>query len=169
MIKSISISAVILLCCALIESAILSNIAFLRAVPDLSLICVLYFSLHNGRVAGECTGFISGLFIDFLSAAPFGLNCLFRTVLGYLGGVFTKTFNTDGIIIPAVLGFCATIIKCLLILFIAFLFPSSVVKYNPFSMMFLFELCVNTVLTPVVFKILGIFKNIVVLNPENVI
>ena len=169
MIKSISISAVILLCCALIEAAILSNIAFLRAVPDLSLICVLYFSLHNGRVAGECTGFISGLFIDFLSAAPFGLNCLFRTVLGYLGGVFTKTFNTDGIIIPAVLGFCATIIKCLLILFIAFLFPSSVVKYNPFSMMFLFELCVNTVLTPVVFKILGIFKNIVVLNPENVI
>ena len=168
MIKSISISAVILLCCALIESAILSNIAFLRAVPDLSLICVLYFSLHNGR-SGECTGFISGLFIDFLSAAPFGLNCLFRTVLGYLGGVFTKTFNTDGIIIPAVLGFCATIIKCLLILFIAFLFPSSVVKYNPFSMMFLFELCANTVLTPVVFKILGIFKNIVVLNPENVI
>ncbi|MBQ3981821.1 MAG: rod shape-determining protein MreD, partial [Treponema sp.] len=73
------------------------------------------------------------------------------------------------IIIPAVLGFCATIIKCLLILFIAFLFPSSVVKYNPFSMMFLFELCANTVLTPVVFKILGIFKNIVVLNPENVI
>ena len=115
MIKSISISAVILLCCALIESAILSNIAFLRAVPDLSLICVLYFSLHNGRVSGECTGFISGLFIDFLSAAPFGLNCLFRTVLGYLGGVFTKTFNTDGIIIPAVLGFCATIIKCLFI------------------------------------------------------
>ncbi len=169
MIKSISISAVILLCCALIESAILSNIAFLRAVPDLSLICVLYFSLHNGRVSGECTGFISGLFIDFLSAAPFGLNCLFRTVLGYLGGVFTKTFNTDGIIIPAVLGFCATIIKCLLILSIAFLFPSSVVKYNPFSMMFLFELCANTVLTPVVFKILGIFKNIVVLNPENVI
>ena len=169
MIKSISISAVILLCCALIESAILSNIAFLRAVPDLSLICVLYFSLHNGRVSGECTGFISGLFIDFLSAAPFGLNCLFRTVLGYLGGVFTKTFNTDGIIIPAVLGFCATIIKCLLILFIAFLFPSSVVKYNPFSMMFLFELCANTVLTPVVFKILGIFKNIVELNPENVI
>ncbi|MBP5697667.1 MAG: rod shape-determining protein MreD [Treponema sp.] len=169
MIKSISISAVILLCCALIESAILSNIAFLMAIPDLSLICVLYFSLHNGRVVGESTGFISGLFIDFLSAAPMGLNCLFRTVLGYLGGVFTKTFNTEGIIIPAVLGFCATIIKCFLILFVAFLFPSSVMPYNPFSAMFLFELCANTILTPVMFKILGIFRNLVVLNPENVI
>ncbi|MBR3549504.1 MAG: rod shape-determining protein MreD [Treponema sp.] len=169
MIKTISISAIILLCCALIESAILSNIAFLRAVPDLSLICVLYFSLHNGRISGESTGFISGLFIDFLSAAPWGLNCLFRTVLGYLGGVFTKTFNTEGIIIPAVLGFCATIVKCLLILFIAFLFPSSVMPYNPFSSMFLFELCANTILTPIMFKILGIFKNLIVLNPENVI
>jgi len=169
MIKSISISAVILLCCALIESAILSNIAFFRAIPDLSLICVLYFSLHNGRLAGESTGFISGIFIDFLSAAPYGLNCLFRTILGYIGGIFTKTFNTDGIIIPAILGCCATILKSLLILFVAFLFPSSVVPYNPFSIMFLFELCANTILTPVLFKILGLFKNLVVLNPENVI
>lgn len=169
MIKSVLISSIILLFCSLIESAVLSNISLLPAVPDLCLICVLYFSLHNGKIAGECTGFISGLFLDFLSSAPFGLNCLLRTVLGYGGGIFAKIFNTDGILIPAVLGAGATAVKDVIILFISFLFPSSVVSYNPFSFMFLFELCANAFLTPIIFKLLGIFKNLIVLNPENVI
>ena len=104
MIKSFSLSVFILLVAALLESAILSNIAILPAIPDLSLICVLYFSLHNGKFIGETTGFVSGLFLDFLSGAPFGLNCLLRTLIGYIGGLFSRTVNSDGFFIAILLG-----------------------------------------------------------------
>src|SRR5574344_668618 len=169
MIKSFSVSTIIILCAALIESAVLANITVLPAVPDLVLICVLYFSIENGKLMGESTGFISGVFIDFLSACPFGLNCLLRTIIGFVGGMFNKTLNTDGFFIPALLGFCATLIKALLLWLFSFLYPSSVVAYNPFTLLFLFELLFNTVLTPFVFKFLSLFRNTIILKPETII
>lgn len=169
MIKSFSISTVIILCAALIESAVLANITVLPAVPDIVLLCVLFFSIENGKLMGESTGFISGVFLDFLSACPFGLNCLLRTIIGFVGGMFNKTLNTDGFFIPALLGFCATIIKALLLWLFSFLYPSSVVAYNPFTLLFLFELLFNTVLTPFVFKFLSLFRNTIILKPETII
>src|SRR5574344_2608357 len=117
MIKSFSVSTIIILCAALIESAVLANITVLPAVPDIVLICVLFFSIENGKLLVETTGFVSGLFLDFISASPFGLNCLLRTILGYVGGLFNKTFNTDGFFIPSLLGLCTTISKALLLWF----------------------------------------------------
>jgi len=169
MLKSFSISTLILLCATLIESAVLSNITILPAIPDIVLICVLYFSIENGKLMGESTGFISGFFLDFLSACPFGLNCILRTIIGYIGGLFNKTINTDGFFIPALLGLCATIIKALLLWLISILYPSSVLSYNPFTFSFLFELVINTILTPLIFKFLGLFHNSILLKPETVI
>ena len=60
MTKSVFISAFILFCTALVETAILSNITVLPAVPDLLLLCSVYLSLLNGRGTGEADGFISG-------------------------------------------------------------------------------------------------------------
>ena len=169
MIKVFASVALILLCSALTEAAILSNITVLPCVPDISLICVLYISMHNGRLLGETTGFLSGLFLDFLSAAPFGLNCLYRTVIGFIGGMFNKTINTEGIIVPALLGFLATLLKALMIAVISMLYPNTVLSYNIFSWMFLIELGINTVLTPIIFKLLSLFKNFILLKPEKVV
>ena len=44
-------------------------------------------------------GFFSGMFIDFLSGAPFGFNCLFRTVIGYIAGFLNQNINYTGFII----------------------------------------------------------------------
>ena len=71
MILAFLLSTFILLISSLVQSAILSNMTFLPAVPDLCLICVLYFSLHNGKLFGEVNGFLSGVFLDFLSAIRF--------------------------------------------------------------------------------------------------
>ena len=76
MIKSFLISAFILLCSIVLESSILSNISFFYVVPDFALICLLYFSLLNGKTFGELNGFASGLFLDFITGIPFGFNCL---------------------------------------------------------------------------------------------
>src|SRR5574344_506956 len=159
MIKSFSISTILILCAALLESSVLANIAILPAVPDVVLLCVLYFSIENGKLMGESTGFISGIFLDFLSSCPFGLNCLLRTVIGFIGGMFNKTLNTEGFFIPALLGFCTTIMKALMLWLISFLYPSNVVAYNPFTLVFLFELLFNTILTPIIFKFLSLFRN----------
>lgn len=168
MIKSFSVSALILLCVSLFQTAILSNISILPSLPDFSMLCVLYFSLHNGRFMGEGTGFVSGLFIDFLSAGPFGVNCLFRTIMGYVGGLFNKTLNTRGFVVPALLGFIATLVKALILFIISLLYPASVLAYNPITWAFLFELACNTFLAPIVFKFLGLFRNSILLNPESV-
>ncbi len=168
MIKSFFASVFILLCTAIIEAAILTNISFLPSIPDISLICVLYFSVQNGRLMGETTGFISGVLLDFLSSGPFGLNCLIRTVIGYISGLFNKTISTDGVIMPALLGLGATLMKTLMLFVLSYLYPTSVMKYNPFSWLFLFELCANVVLTPILFKFLGLFKKTLLLRPESV-
>lgn len=170
MIRSFFSSALVLLCTALVETAVFSNITSLPAIPDLSLICVLYLSLSNGKLLGETTGFVSGLFLDFLSAGPFGLNCLLRTIIGYLGGMFNKLLNTEGFFIPLVLGLCATLVKEILLWIISMLYPSSVIlPYSPFTFQFLFELGINSILTPFVFRFLHLFKNSLIIGPESTI
>ncbi|MBQ9623532.1 MAG: rod shape-determining protein MreD [Treponema sp.] len=168
MIKSFSVSALILLCFVVFETAILSNMLFLPAVPDFLLIVTLYVSVHNGRLFGVSSGFVSGLFLDFLSASPFGLHSLFRTIIGYISGVFNKTLNMDGVFLPILIGFVATLMKVFMIFVISVFFPDSVVPYSLLSKSFLFELAANSILTPLVFKFLGIFSNVILLNPEQV-
>lgn len=169
MILAFLLSTFILLVSALVQAAILSNISFLPAVPDLSLICVLFFSLHNGKFFGETNGFISGLFLDFLSAGPLGLNSLIRTIVGYVGGIFNKTINSEGFFIPILLGACATVLKILVTWLLSFLFPNSIIAYNPFTILFVFEIAINSLLTPIMFKILGLFSKTLFLKPENIL
>ncbi|AEE16781.1 rod shape-determining protein MreD [Treponema brennaborense] len=160
MIRAFVSSLFLLLLCALVETALLSNIMLLPAVPDLLLITVLFVSVYNGSLLGETAGFCSGLFLDFLSAAPLGLNCLLRTVIGFAAGLFHKSLNVSGFMIPAVLGFIATVFKALLLYVVSFFFPNGVIAYDLFSAAFVFELTVNTLLTPAVFAFLRLFASL---------
>ena len=121
--KSAIASSLIIILASLIENAILSNIVYLPAVPDICLICVIFISLQNGKIFGEAEGFFSGLCLDFLGACPFGLNCLYRTVIGYLAGIFHRVIGTEGIIAPMLLVFVGSLAKALLLLIINILFP----------------------------------------------
>lgn len=164
MIKSFCVFVIISFASGVLETAVLSNLLFLPAVPDLLLICLLYVSFYNGSLYGTSAGFVSGLFLDFMSASPFGLNCLLRTVIGYVAGKFSKSLNISGFFLPALLGFSATLAKALVIWIISIFFPGSVNSYNLVSVQFLFELFANAVLTPVIFKFLGIFSNMLLLE-----
>ncbi|MBQ9205095.1 MAG: rod shape-determining protein MreD [Treponema sp.] len=168
MVKSFSVSALLLLCFVVFETAILSNMLFLPAIPDFLLIVTLYLSVHNGRLFGVSAGFVSGLFLDFLSVSPFGLHSLLRTIIGYSFGIFSKTLNMNGVFLPILIGFSATLFKILLVFVISVFFPDSVVPYQIFSIQFLFEIAANSILTPLVFKFLDIFSGIIRLDPEQV-
>ncbi|MCR4822250.1 MAG: rod shape-determining protein MreD [Treponema sp.] len=168
MLKSFSVTSLIILCSVIFETAILSNLLFLPAVPDFLLIITLYVSVYNGRLFGVSTGFVSGLFMDFLTVSPFGLHCLLRTIIGYVAGIFNKTLNMNGMFLPFLIGFIATLFKVLLIGIISVFFPDSIVPYSLFSKPFLFELIANSIFTPFVFKFLDIFRNFILLDPEKV-
>jgi rod shape-determining protein MreD len=77
MAKSILVSSFILFCAVLTEASVLANISFLYSMPDLVLICTVYFALLNGRGVGQTTGFISGILLDFITGIPFGFNRLY--------------------------------------------------------------------------------------------
>ena len=161
MTKSLLVSTFILFCSVIIESSILSNITFLMVVPDLVLICCVYFSLLNGKIAGETTGFISGLFLDFVTGIPFGFNCLFRTIMGYIFGCFTETVLLKGLVIPMVTIGIATLLKSLLVSAVTVFFPN-VDIFHPgiISQEVLFEFVLNLVLAPIAFKFLSFFNNL---------
>lgn len=160
MVKSFLVSSLILFCATIVEASILSNISFLLIVPDLVLICSLYFSFLNGKVYGESSGFISGLFLDWITGVPFGFNCVFRTIIGYIAGLFSESIIISGIIMPMISVGIATVTKKLLIFFISLLFPKiSLNVYSIVSAEFLFEFVANIVLAPFIFKFLSFFKN----------
>ncbi len=167
--KSIILSTFILFCSVIIESSILSNIYFLQVVPDLLLICSVYFSLLNGKIYGETTGFISGIFLDFISGVPFGFNCLFRTIIGYISGLFSNTIIISGIFIPMVSIGIATIIKNFLIILISVFYPTIIIHVTSFiSYKFLFELVENIILAPFIFKLLSFFnKTLSIVNEKD--
>lgn len=166
--KSFGFACIFFLCFSLFETAVLSNIMILPVVPDFILICSLYFSLHNGRFFGTCAGFAGGFILDFFSAVPFGFNSLIRTVIGYVGGIFNKTLNINGILFPFILGISTTLFKAFTIWCVSLFYPNVDVSYTLISKTFGFELLMNGVLTPVLFRFLDIFANEIVLNPEKV-
>lgn len=163
--KSLLISTLILLCTTIIESSIFTNISFFLVVPDLVLICSIYFSLLNGKLYGETTGFISGLFLDFITGTPFGFNTLVRTIIGYIFGFFSKTVIISGIIMPVLSVGIGTILKRLVLFFVAIIFPNTNLHiYSFISSEFLFEFISNIVLSVPIFYFLGFFKRILSTN-----
>ena len=164
MIKSFILASTIILCVAIAETALLANIPVLPVVPDFALLCTLYFSLLNGKTYGEAAGFAAGLTLDFMTGAPFGFNCILRTIIGYAAGFFSGALNFKGIFIPALLGACATVSKFLLTYVISLFFPAITVPSVFLSFLFLFELTANTVLAPLLFRLLSAFETSLLLK-----
>ena len=165
MAKSIIVSTLILFFTAILEASIFSNISFFIVVPDILLICSIYFSLLNGKFYGETTGFLSGLFLDFITGVPLGLNCLLRTILGYIFGLFSETVIISGIIMPVLSVGVGTLAKRLLLILIGILFPGCNVSiYGFVSTQFLFEFCANVILAPFIFFMLSYAKNVLAIS-----
>lgn len=165
MTRSILLSSFILLCVTIIESSILSNISFLYVVPDLVLICSIYFSILNGRTIGVSTGFVSGLFLDFVTGVPFGFNCLYRTIIGYVSGLFTNTIIVSGLMVPMLTVGIGTLAKSILVHIIALFFPNlNIYVTGIISYQLLFEFIENVLLAPFIFKFLGFFKKYLVIR-----
>lgn len=163
--KQYASGIILLFSAVIIETAMLSNITILPSVPDLMLIALLFISLKTDRTKGQILGFVSGLFLDLMSGIPLGFNCIVRTIIGYVAGVFGPSINSDGIFIPMLFGFFATLTKSLLAWIVSTLFPMMLNSADIFSANFIFEIVCNTLLTPIFFRFFSLFKSF--LTTEN--
>ncbi|MEE0998308.1 MAG: rod shape-determining protein MreD [Treponemataceae bacterium] len=161
-------STVFILTFLFFETCILSNVLFMPIVPDFLLLFTVYISIQKGSFQGETVGFFSGLLLDFVSAAPLGLNALLRTTIGFIGGIFHLTISTSGLFTPIVIGVAATGIKVLFTYFVSFFFPGIVLTYSFFSTTFLYECIFNGLLAPVMFFIFSKNKTISIVSVSSV-
>jgi len=168
MAKKVVWGMVFILIAALLQSTIFSRMAIhIHAMPDLTL-CILVFSAYlNGTMTGQLTGFFSGVLLDFLSAAPLGLNALIRTLVGATVGLLKGTFYLDVIFLPMILCASATVFKALVFLLLHLLLASSVPSYTQFGVTFWVELGLNTLIAPFLFAFLKLFEGILAGQKEN--
>jgi len=163
MTKSVVWTVLFSVIAGILQSAVLGRIPIFKVIPDLAL-CVIVFSAYvNGTMPGQIGGFFSGLLLDFLSYAPLGLNCLTRTIIGALAGIFKGALFLDIIFMPAILCALATIIKALIVLLLHLLIgPAIPLVYLITPSVFLIELGLNAVCAPLIFLLLRNFKPIIV-------
>lgn len=145
---------------SLLSATILANIQILPVVPDLVLLVVLYVSFMNNATLGSTLGFMSGILLDFLSAAPIGLNACTKAVTGYVTGKLSGTYNLDRFFIPFIMGVIATVLKALTVFLLSLLFGQSITVFSPGEGVFWLELLFNGLSAPLVFGLLGLFPSL---------
>jgi rod shape-determining protein MreD len=158
MVKKIIWALVFTLAAILLQSTVLSRfVVYIHAVPDLALGILVYSAYVNGSMAGQLTGFFSGVLLDFLSSAPLGLNAFVRTLTGAITGIFRDTFFLDFFFLPMALCAGATVFKALLFFLLHLLFPQAVPAYSLVALTFWIELGLNTLTAPLLFGFLRLF------------
>ena len=170
MVKKIIWTTVFTLAASLLQSTILSRLVlYIHAVPDLALCILVYSAYINGVMTGQLSGFISGFFIDFLSASPLGLNAFIRTLTGASVGFIKDTFYLDIIFLPMALCAGATIFKALCFFLLHLLFPETVPAYILTSPVYWIELGLNTLSAPILFGLLRLFRPLKAEPKESII
>lgn len=160
MIRSIIWTVIFCILASILQSTVLARIAFFKVIPDLTLCIVVFSAYVNGTMTGQISGFLSGLFLDFLSAAPLGMNCLVRTLIGALAGIFKGAFFLDIFFMPVILCALATLLKAVILFILNLLFGAAVPSYSFFSPLIWIELGLNCISAPLLFFLLKRFKYI---------
>jgi rod shape-determining protein MreD len=162
MTKPVIWGTVFALIAGILQSTLFSRLAIYHAVPDIALGILVFSAYINGAMTGQVTGFFSGLLLDFLSAAPLGLNAFIRTLIGAVGGRMNGTFFLDSVFLP--MGLCAgaTAIKAVLYFLISLLFSGAVPAYSLTGLALWVELLLNTLIAPFLFGFLKLFKTLLI-------
>jgi rod shape-determining protein MreD len=151
----------------ILQSTLFRHLAIHHAAPDLALGILVFTAYQNGAMTGQLSGFCSGIFLDFLSAAPLGLNAFVRTMVGALAGRMNGTFFLDSFFLPMALCAGATAIKAALYFVLHVLFSGAVPSYTLFEPTLWVELILNTITAPLLFGFLKLFHSLRIGRREN--
>jgi rod shape-determining protein MreD len=143
----------------ILQSTLLARIAVYKAVPDLALCIVVYSAYVNGAMAGQVSGFVSGLMLDLLSAAPLGLNCMIRLLIGAFAGLFKGAFFLDAFFLPVIFCAAATLFKAAVLYLLHLILGSAIPVYSFVTPLFWAEFGLNSLIAPLVFRMLKRIKH----------
>ncbi|MDR2795112.1 MAG: rod shape-determining protein MreD, partial [Spirochaetaceae bacterium] len=155
MTKKIMWTTLLITAAAILQSTLLSPLSvYFYARPDIALDILVFSAYLNGMMAGQLSGFFSGLFLDFLSSAPLGLNLFVRTIIGAAAGILNGNFMLDRILLPAILSASATMLKAGLLFLLNLLFVGAIPSYRFNTPALWVELAMNALLAPLIFTLL---------------
>lgn len=124
--------------------------------PNFILMFVVYTALNKGIMKGQTIGFVYGLTWDILSTDIFGIRALSFTIAGYLAGSFNKKLNKNQPLTQIIVMAIGLIVTQLILNVTYIVMPASekiFVQNFELSYMILFNMLVNLILTPLIFKI----------------
>lgn len=169
MIKNIVWAVIFIIVAAILQSTLIIRLAYffrIKVMPDITL-CILVFSAYqNGMMTGQVTGFFSGLFLDFLSQSPLGLNIFVRTIVGALTGMIRGSLILDAVFLPMGLCAAATLLKATILFLLHILFAGNVQAYQWTAPTLWIELGLNMLIAPFLFDFLKKFGSLLVKQRE---
>ena len=124
--------------------------------PNFILMFIVYTALNKGIMKGQTIGFIYGLTWDILSTDIFGIRALSFTIAGYLAGSFNKKLNKNQPLTQIIVMAIGLIVTQLVLNITYIIMPASekiFVQNFELSYIVIFNILVNLILTPLIFKI----------------
>lgn len=115
--------ALLVFASVVLQVALVARISVFGSRFDLPLALVVSTGLLKGSLYGELFGFISGLFCDFFSGGPLGIQSFSKAVIGYSSGLLKNRFYSDSIITQSLSGFIGTLgVKFIILIYFALLY-----------------------------------------------
>lgn len=155
--KLIISSSLLSICLILIQTALFSHIPFFLITADLILVYITFVAINNGSRFAMIIGFLSGLFLDFVSLSPLGLSSFILTFISFFLGKLYGRYNLTHFVFPFLLTLVATFAKFFLLLLLYFLFGSNIKVYSFYGNPFWIELLLNLTFAPILFFTLNRF------------
>ena len=156
--RNLIIIIIILAAALLLQATLLERVAIKGVKPDIVLIILVFVSLRKGPMAGQLSGFISGIIEDLLSLAPLGFHAFSRTLIGFLYGLFEGNIYLDPVFMPLIVVAMATIIKAILSSLVVLVFSISTIGYGSWGVRLFIEVGYNALLSPFLFALLGLIR-----------
>jgi rod shape-determining protein MreD len=166
MVKNIVWAVVFCIIAGILQSSLIARFTLHHYTPDLTLGILVYTAYLNGTMTGQITGFLSGVFLDFLSMSPLGLFTFIRTIIGALAGLLRGAFFLDRWVLPMVLTGTATLLRALLLFLLRLLFGADIPFYSFVERDFWVSLCLNIFTAPFLFMLLRQFESLLVSGRE---
>lgn len=95
----------------ILQSTLLQAVSIAGAVPDLSLVAILWLSYHTLRSEGPIAAFFAGFSADFISSSPLGYHSFQFSVIAWCASLLSRAIRIEGPFLPILFGAAGTLVK----------------------------------------------------------
>ena len=100
---------------AILQIALFSNLFFLGVGPNMMLLLIIFWTVHEGFESALPRIILAGLVLDLVSFYPIGLSVMIFSLISFFGNSFSKRFLVTArnwrIVVLALLVFFSTLIN----------------------------------------------------------